>query len=307
MIKLNPGIQLAISAFEKSERDVIAGAITRYAEARSISDWFGYVIYRVWNAVKYLFGSSDWQKSVEALKNAVPKLVEQVGHLPVAEGASKENAATQQEFIMQCAKKIRELYMPIAADLGILVTRLQPDSKVPELKECVKIGMQDHPHIGKVMEHFLAMQAKMSSTTVTTLPEAWKHLAEAWMQGMERYTLNLVSIELSPLGQRAEHSEADERLRKSLVERCKVAQEQVMETFNAGMEEFVKQQRAAVVLSHAAPDEVVLRDDDSSAVMPTPAASSPSRGRGRARGGLRGGRGRVDSPRRGWGMGGRRG
>ncbi|QLH34718.1 MAG: hypothetical protein HWD61_00085 [Parachlamydiaceae bacterium] len=60
---LNPAAELYLNILkiEDSEKDKIRSCISRYTRSKSCSGTLKWMIYRIKNAIKSIFGKSDWQ------------------------------------------------------------------------------------------------------------------------------------------------------------------------------------------------------------------------------------------------------
>lgn len=53
-----------LKRFSVKDKRVIEQCILNYSQPDHCSGWFGYLLFRIWNAIKSIFGCSDWQKTV---------------------------------------------------------------------------------------------------------------------------------------------------------------------------------------------------------------------------------------------------
>ena len=62
---LSQGAELLIQNMHLAQADetVVRQCISRYSMPKNLCDLFTWVLFRTWNAVKYIFGRSDWQSA----------------------------------------------------------------------------------------------------------------------------------------------------------------------------------------------------------------------------------------------------
>lgn len=80
--KVGPGVELLISELKLPEAEGrwVETVIENYGTPNSTSclSSTGWVLYRIWNAIKGLFGCSDWQIAQNLIAKALPNTVTQI-------------------------------------------------------------------------------------------------------------------------------------------------------------------------------------------------------------------------------------
>lgn len=61
--RVKPELREIMETMSPEQKNATMKVVLNYASPESCSDWFGYVLSRIWNAVKSVFGCSDWQNA----------------------------------------------------------------------------------------------------------------------------------------------------------------------------------------------------------------------------------------------------
>ena len=98
-LKLAPLAEERLNALhlETPEKNQVINCISRYSTPKNFSEGISYVAYRIWNAIKSIFGASDWQETKKMLGQLHQKDVLTAAPVFVNEFC-KGNIPTQQEL-----------------------------------------------------------------------------------------------------------------------------------------------------------------------------------------------------------------
>lgn len=69
-----PKLVIDVLPLDKSEKNILNRTVKWYAKPEGIFKTIAYVFYRAFNAIKAIFGKSDWQKSEKILSNMLSKI-----------------------------------------------------------------------------------------------------------------------------------------------------------------------------------------------------------------------------------------